>query len=1067
MSSDNAPAIHISNLWHFFNGPNGWRPPHGASAEEVLASVEPIRPQNSFLLHVPHLEIARGSFVCLVGPSGCGKTTLLTVMGLLRKPTHVDLFTLSVPEVSAEPLVIQNAKRAVPSDIREVVRRHHIGFALQSGELLGALTAAENVSLPLHATGQLRDVAKRGKALEYEKNLFHSLFDPADERPTWSNGTNGEELVDRIRGSRRSALSGGQRQRVLLARSIVHNPTLVFADEPTNNLDQQSAFAAVRALLAMRDSLESQSTIVMVTHDEELARHFGLPILRLRSFEDRQWLGTVDYERTSRSTAVIIRDSQSIEERKSVWADELSSDGNSQLDRSSLLGRFGMYTKVAIKDGYHDRNLVTSFILTVLCLTLPLLLLFGLRNGLIQRLTQNIRQSPTLSRLRITPWRESTALNGTLCEQLKSEFPAIRAISLGRSINGKLRFRTPGDVDPIPALDSEFLNGQSEESEWFRGFLKREGDVEADNYQIYLLDERDPLIDTLGLRPLTGRALEIVVYREHAEKLLRYAVESRHVPANATLSAGYLELGVHNGGEFHWVPVRILDLITSDPRYQTAYVPLRLLEKLEIFRQGFPVDITDDSGIRGGLSAPTEFHLPGTENRYGDVEYAYESILLYSQRSPDEPLLDLEAAQLLESYELECVEIASDDPRATFFGYLDRPRMTGADAPKFPSYARCAAVVSRLRDDSGQRRPVVLTDGARRSLWRRLREGSGRNENEQAFCLGFNPPIDVSIGGSSFRAISLPQELRGRLPYYVHTKSRAREAKQPRFLDGISDLFARPVAKTLLPMVALMPPDDSHPLPVPSELSLAFEEGVEVRVADDVTYEVAVGRRPVDLDDLDNPLRDWVYLPEDLVALHRAQEIGTVVFDRATGKFHPALRGNLEFTTAFVYPKDIEDIPVLRQVLAADFEVHAPGVFAVKELQGNAAILERLVSIIYWATFLAAIVTIFIVTVMNVFQRMPMIGVLRLVGLTPAAVLWVITVRNFFLMAIGSALVISGGYLVQAGINALVSPGTCWIEFSDCLKALAMVCASCVFAFCYSGLKAARFEPVKLIEQAA
>ena len=183
--------------------------------------------------------------------------------------------------------------------------------------------------------------------------------------------------------------------------------------------------------------------------------------------------------------------------------------------------------------------------------------------------------------------------------------------------------------------------------------------------------------------------------------------------------------------------------------------------------------------------------------------------------------------------------------------------------------------------------------------------------------------------------------------------------------------------------------------------------------------------------------------------------------------FHPVFRGEVEYRRAFVYPTDIQNIPDLVEELKADYDVNAPGIFAIRELRRNSERLAHLVGVVYWTTFLAAIVTIFIVTVMNVYQRMPMIGVLRLVGLPPSGVLWVITVRNLLLMLIGAALIVLIGLVLQFLVNSALEPGTCRIHGTDYLSALAMVVTSCVIAFVYSGLRAAQFDPVRLVDHSA
>ena len=178
-------------------------------------------------------------------------------------------------------------------------------------------------------------------------------------------------------------------------------------------------------------------------------------------------------------------------------------------------------------------------------------------------------------------------------------------------------------------------------------------------------------------------------------------------------------------------------------------------------------------------------------------------------------------------------------------------------------------------------------------------------------------------------------------------------------------------------------------------------------------------------------------------------------------------RGQVEFRRAFVYPEDIDLIPELQERLKKDFDVHAPGIFAIRELRRNASRLDDLVNVLYVTTFVAAMITVFIVTAMSVYQRMSMIGVLRLVGLSPKAVLWVISVRNVFLMVLGLILIVGTGFLAEGAINAIVDAGTCQVRPGDYAMVVAMVLGSCIAAFVYAGLRAASFDPVKLVENLA
>jgi putative ABC transport system ATP-binding protein len=178
------------------------------------------------------LSMAPGTFTAIMGPSGSGKSTLLQVAAGLDRPTQGRVRL-------AEHDLAGLGERALAR-----LRRDRIGFVFQSFNLLGALTAEQNVALPARLAGQrlprtlVRDVLRR------------------------------VGLEDR-RGHRPAQLSGGQQQRVAIARALVRGPSVVFADEPTGALDTRSG----RAVLALlRETIdESASTLVMVTHDPSAA----------------------------------------------------------------------------------------------------------------------------------------------------------------------------------------------------------------------------------------------------------------------------------------------------------------------------------------------------------------------------------------------------------------------------------------------------------------------------------------------------------------------------------------------------------------------------------------------------------------------------------------------------------------------------------------------------------------------------------------------------------------------------------------------------------------------------
>lgn len=183
------------------------------------------------------LQIAKSEIISIVGASGAGKTTLLQILGTLEKPDKnynsslyingTDVFSLSAKELSR-------------------FRNDNIGFIFQFHQLLPEFTALENICIPafIHKTSKA-EAEKRAKELLG----FLGLTKRADHKP--------------------SEMSGGEQQRVAVARALINNPGVIFADEPSGNLDSESAEKLHRLFFDLRE--EFGQTFVIVTHNEELA----------------------------------------------------------------------------------------------------------------------------------------------------------------------------------------------------------------------------------------------------------------------------------------------------------------------------------------------------------------------------------------------------------------------------------------------------------------------------------------------------------------------------------------------------------------------------------------------------------------------------------------------------------------------------------------------------------------------------------------------------------------------------------------------------------------------------
>ncbi len=204
-------AIHLRGVNHWYRS--------GRSRVQALRDVD--------------LEIAAGGYVALTGPSGAGKSTLLSLIGGLERPQSGTL------------IVGQRDLRALRVDELAAYRRTTIGFVFQHFGLLDLLSARENVELAASLSGRSMQRRPSTELLEQV-----GLLDRAEHRP--------------------SQLSGGERQRVAIARALINDPSLILADEPTGNLDADSAMRVLDLLEWVH--VERGCTLLIVTHNEAVAQ---------------------------------------------------------------------------------------------------------------------------------------------------------------------------------------------------------------------------------------------------------------------------------------------------------------------------------------------------------------------------------------------------------------------------------------------------------------------------------------------------------------------------------------------------------------------------------------------------------------------------------------------------------------------------------------------------------------------------------------------------------------------------------------------------------------------------
>lgn len=183
------------------------------------------------------VRIQKGEIVAITGPSGAGKTTLLQILGTLSRPDTTDSTSLMIDETAI--LGLNDAPLAR-------FRNETLGFVFQFHELLDEFTALENVMMPGLIKGQKKaEIEERAEQLLTRLGVAHR----AQHKP--------------------NSLSGGEQQRIAVARALMNEPSIIFADEPSGNLDSQNAESLHQLFFELRDEL--QQTFVIVTHNKELA----------------------------------------------------------------------------------------------------------------------------------------------------------------------------------------------------------------------------------------------------------------------------------------------------------------------------------------------------------------------------------------------------------------------------------------------------------------------------------------------------------------------------------------------------------------------------------------------------------------------------------------------------------------------------------------------------------------------------------------------------------------------------------------------------------------------------
>lgn len=213
---------------------------------EGLSKIYQMEATQVVALHNINLEIHHNEYVAIMGPSGSGKTTLMSILGCLDSPTSGSYY-----------LDGQNVSLLDDNQLADI-RNRKVGFVFQTFNLLPRANCIKNVELPLIYSGVPKE-ERHERAVKALQDV--GLGDRLTHKPT--------------------ELSGGQRQRVAIARALVNNPNLIFADEPTGNLDTRTG-EEIMKLFA--DLWKKGNSIILVTHEEEIARH-AHRIIKLRDGE--------------------------------------------------------------------------------------------------------------------------------------------------------------------------------------------------------------------------------------------------------------------------------------------------------------------------------------------------------------------------------------------------------------------------------------------------------------------------------------------------------------------------------------------------------------------------------------------------------------------------------------------------------------------------------------------------------------------------------------------------------------------------------------------------------------
>ncbi|MBQ3170656.1 MAG: ATP-binding cassette domain-containing protein [Mailhella sp.] len=372
-----------------------------------------------FCLKADALSVGLGQTWGIIGPSGCGKSTLLEMLALLARPDEVSRFSLY--DASGEIVSIDELWRKNDYDRLATLRRNNFGFVHQAGNLFPFLSVRENILIPYR--------------LRFGTGGEQRLLELADILG-----------ITRLLDHKPEQLSYGERQRAAIARALIHSPRLVLADEPTSALDPETAR---QVMTLFRRCVEHTDTaLLLVSHDHALLRDSSIPTLEVR----REDAG-LD---TSGGTCWTLTPSSRIDMEEPTAECAVSTPS-----RTSSSGMLSLF--MAWKDFLHEHLLSFCGILAFASALTPILLLAGLRFGIVDTLSQRLLNSPAT--LSITPYGSVRFTQERLAELASHpsvSFLVARTRTLAASVNlvGAKGKRLSADL--VPTAEGDPLLGYAD-----------------------------------------------------------------------------------------------------------------------------------------------------------------------------------------------------------------------------------------------------------------------------------------------------------------------------------------------------------------------------------------------------------------------------------------------------------------------------------------------------------------------------------------------------------------------------------------------------------------------------